>query len=83
MHFPQNFKSVVAILQSHFDSEEGDKNLLQYCHTLLMLRAWHTRQRLVCNVHPDGKLLSLFIPWLGPPPLIEIVSFSKHPDIQV
>ena len=50
----------MAILQSHSDNEERDTNLLQYCHTL-MLRAWCTRQRLVCNMHTDRKLFFLFI----------------------
>ena len=35
---------VMAVLQFHFDKEERDKNLLQYCHTLLMLREWYTAQ---------------------------------------
>ena len=43
---------------------------------LVMLRAWCIRQRLVCVMHTDGKLISHFIPWLGPPRLVRVVFFS-------
>lgn len=44
--------------------------------TLLMLRAWYTGQGLGWKVCPDETLFSLFICWLGHPPLV--ASFRSY-----
>lgn len=54
------------------------KSLLQYCYTLVMLRAWHTRQRLVHNVPTILHSVSL-----GPHNSLQLATFCSQVKVLV